>query len=131
MPCGRLVAVMPLVTSSSNADSRIRIPDVKQWNLVNPLNPTYSRTDIGFHTQQSFFSKSSNLQLPTSLPVMLGIAMFGHAFWNGSSVLVSYISGNLDPLAGLLAELTWIVVLISLLWVLGRFVLLAAMEEDA
>ena len=108
-----------------------QIPDVKQWNLVNPLNPTYSRTDIGFHTQQSFFSKTSNLQLPTSLPVMLGIAMFGHAFWNGSSVLVSYISGNLDPLAGLLVELTWIVVLISLLWVLGRFVLLAAMEEDA
>ena len=108
-----------------------QIPDVKQWNLVNPLNPTYSHTDIGFHTQQSFFSKSSNLQLPTSLPVMLGIAMFGHAFWNGSSVLVSYISGNLDPLAGLLVELTWIVVLISLLWVLGRFVLLAAMEEDA
>jgi RsiW-degrading membrane proteinase PrsW (M82 family) len=108
-----------------------RIPDVKQWNLVNPLNPTYSHTDIGFHTQQSFFSKSSSLQLPTSLPVMLGIAMFGHAFWNGSSVLVSYISGNLDPLAGLLVELTWIVVLISLLWVLGRFVLLAAMEGDA
>ena len=108
-----------------------QIPDVKQWNLVNPLNPTYSHTDIGFHTQQSFFSKSSSLQLPTSLPVMLGIAMFGHAFWNGSSVLVSYISGNLDPLAGLLVELTWIVVLISLLWVLGRFVLLAAMEEDA
>ena len=108
-----------------------QIPDVKQWNLVNPLNPTYSHTDIGFRTQQSFFSKSSSLQLPTSLPVMLGIAMFGHAFWNGSSVLVSYISGNLDPLAGLLVELTWIVVLISLLWVLGRFVLLAAMEEDA
>jgi len=62
---------------------------------------------------------------------MLGIAMFGHAFWNGSSVLVSYISGNLDPLAGLIVELTWIVVLISSLWILGRFVLLAAMEEDA
>ena len=107
-----------------------RIPDVKQWNLVNPLNPSASRFEPSLTSHPSFFSKSSNLQLPTSLPVMLGIAMFGHAFWNGSSVLMSYMSGNLDPVVGLIAELTWIVVLIALLWTFGRFVLAAAMEDD-
>ena len=108
-----------------------QIPDVKQWNLVNPLNPSTSRSETSAYQQPSFFSKSSNLQLPTSLPVMLGIAMFGHAFWNGSSVLMSYISGNLNPVIGLIAELTWIVVLIALLWTFGRLVLAAAMEDDA
>jgi hypothetical protein len=40
------------------------------------------------------------------------------------------MSGNLDPVVGLIAELTWIVVLIALLWTFGRFVLAAAMEDD-
>ena len=76
------------------------------------------------------FSKTSDLKLPTSLPVMLGIAMFGHAFWNGSSVLMSNISRGFNPLVGLIAELVWIVILIGLLWTVGRFVIAAAMEED-
>ena len=60
---------------------------------------------------------------------MLSIAIFGHAFWNGSSVLMAYISQRLDPVLGLIVELMWIVVLISLLWTVGRFVIAAAMEE--
>ena len=110
----------------------IQIPDVKQWNLVNPLNPSGGAA-IGHSThynQSSLFTKSSNLQLPTSLPVMLGIAMLGHAFWNGSSILISYISINLDPVLGLVLELGWIVILITLLWTFGRFVLAAAMEQE-
>ena len=109
-----------------------QIPDVKQWNLVNPRN--HSRGNNIPNTQQfisqSMFSKTSDLELPTSLPVMLGIAMFGHAFWNGSSVLMSNISRGLNPLVGLIAELVWIVILIGLLWTVGRFVIAAAMEED-
>ena len=109
-----------------------QIPDVTRWDLTNPLNPSSSNNSpsVAQYTQQSFFSKSSNLQLPTSLPVMLGIAMFGHAFWNGSSVLMSYISRSLNPVLGLVAELVWIVILITLLWTLGRFVIAAAMEEQ-
>ena len=110
----------------------IQIPDVNQWNLVNPLNPS-GGTAMGHSTpysQSSLFTKSSNLQLPTSLPVMLGIAMLGHAFWNGSSILVSHISSNLDPVLGLIIELGWIVILITLLWTFGRFVLAAAMEQE-
>lgn len=109
-----------------------QIPDVKQWNLVNPRD--YSRGNNIPNTQQfisqSMFSKTSDLKLPTSLPVMLGIAMFGHAFWNGSSVLMSNISRGFNPLVGLIAELVWIVILIGLLWTVGRFVIAAAMEED-
>ena len=110
----------------------IQIPDVKQWNLVNPLNPS-GGSAIGHSThynQSTLFTKSSNLQLPTSIPVMLGIAMLGHAFWNGSSILISYISINLDPVLGLIVELGWIVILITLLWTFGRFVLAAAMEQE-
>ena len=109
-----------------------QIPDVKQWNLVNPRN--HSRGNNIPNTQQfisqSMFSKTSDLELPTSLPVMLGIAMFGHAFWNGSSVLMSNVSRGFNPLVGLIAELVWIVILIGLLWTVGRFVIAAAMEED-
>lgn len=109
-----------------------QIPDVKQWNLVNPRD--HSRGNNIPNTQQfisqSMFSKTSDLKLPTSLPVMLGIAMFGHAFWNGSSVLMSNISRGFNPLVGLIAELVWIVILIGLLWTVGRFVIAAAMEED-
>jgi RsiW-degrading membrane proteinase PrsW (M82 family) len=109
-----------------------QIPDVKQWNLVNPRD--HSRGNNIPNTQQfisqSMFSKTSDLKLPTSLPVMLGIAMFGHAFWNGSSVLMSNVSRGFNPLLGLIAELVWIVILIGLLWTVGRFVIAAAMEED-
>ena len=107
------------------------IPDIKELNLVNPLETDISQTSNSFShlTKDSMFSKSSDLELPTSLPVMLSIAIFGHAFWNGSSVLMAYISQRLDPVLGLIAELMWIVVLITLLWTVGRFVIAAAMEE--
>ena len=107
------------------------IPDIKELNLVNPLETEISQTSNSFShlTKDSMFSKSSDLELPTSLPVMLSIAIFGHAFWNGSSVLMAYISQRLDPVLGLIVELMWIVVLISLLWTVGRFVIAAAMEE--
>ena len=107
------------------------IPDIKELNLVNPLETEISQTSNSFShlTKDSMFSKSSDLELPTSLPVMLSIAIFGHAFWNGSSVLMAYISQRLDPVLGLIIELMWIVVLIALLWTVGRFVIAAAMEE--
>lgn len=103
----------------------------KQWNFFNSLQGGNhdSNASSNHFTQNSLLSKSSDLQLPTSLPVMLGIAIFGHAFWNGSSVLMSHISRNLNPVVGLFAELIWIVVLITLLWTVGRFVIAAAMEE--
>ena len=108
-----------------------QIPDVKQWNLINPRDHSrgYNVPNTQQFMSQSMFSKSSNLDLPTSLPAMLGIAMFGHAFWNGSSVLMSTMSRGLNPVVGLIAELVWIVILIGLLWVVGRFVIAAAMEE--
>ena len=107
------------------------IPDIKELNLVNPLETEINQTSNSFShlTKDSMFSKSSDLELPTSLPVMLSIAIFGHAFWNGSSVLMAYISQRLDPVLGLIVELMWIVVLITLLWTVGRFVIAAAMEE--
>ena len=103
----------------------------KQWNFFNSLQGGNhdSNASSNQFSQNTLFSKSSDLQLPTSLPVMLGIAIFGHAFWNGSSVLMSHISRNLNPVVGLFAELIWIVVLITLLWTVGRFVIAAAMEE--
>ena len=68
---------------------------------------TMTSADPSTYLTQSFLVRKSELQLPTSLPVMLGLAMFGHAFWNGSSVLVSHLALNLPPLLGLILDLTW------------------------
>ena len=105
----------------------------KPWNLVNPTTgqtTTISANPSSYLTQ-SFLVRKSELKLPTSFPVMLGIAMFGHAFWNGSSVLVSHLALSLPPLLGLVLDITWIIILITLLWTVGRFVISAAMEESS
>ena len=106
-------------------------PKFNTWDLVNPVTgeTTLISANPSTYLTQSFLVKKSELQLPTSLPVMLGLAMFGHAFWNGSSVLVSHLALNLPPALGLILDLTWIVILITLLWTVGRFVISAAMED--
>lgn len=107
-------------------------PKIESWDLVNPMTgeKTVISANPSTYLTQSFLVRKSELKLPTSLPVMLGIAMFGHAFWNGSSVLISHLSLNLPPLLSLILDLTWIVILITLLWTIGRFVISAALEED-
>jgi len=106
-------------------------PKFDTWGLVNPMTgeTTTISANPSTYLTQSFLVKKSELQLPTSIPVMLGLAMFGHAFWNGSSVLISHLALNLSPALGLILDLTWIVILITLLWTIGRFVISAAMEE--
>lgn len=106
-------------------------PKFNTWDLVNPMTgeTTLISANPSTYLTQSFLVKKSELQLPTSLPVMLGLAMFGHAFWNGSSVLVSHLALNLPPALGLILDLTWIVILITLLWTVGRFVISSAMED--
>lgn len=106
-------------------------PKFNTWDLVNPMTgeTTLISANPSTYLTQSFLVKKSELQLPTSLPIMLGLAMFGHAFWNGSSVLVSHLALNLPPALGLILDLTWIVILITLLWTVGRFVISAAMED--
>lgn len=108
-------------------------PKFDTWGLVNPMTgeTTTISANPSTYLTQSFLVKKSDLQLPTSIPVMLGLAMFGHAFWNGSSVLISHLALNLSPALGLILDLTWIVILITLLWTIGRFVISAAMEEQA
>ncbi len=107
-------------------------PKFDTWGLVNPMTgeTTTISANPSTYLTQSFLVKKSELQLPTSIPVMLGMAMFGHAFWNGSSVLISHLALNLSPALGLILDLTWIVILITLLWTIGRFVISAAMEEQ-
>ena len=107
-------------------------PKFDTWGLVNPMTgeTTTISANPSTYLTQSFLVKKSELQLPTSIPVMLGLAMFGHAFWNGSSVLISHLALNLSPALGLILDLTWIVILITLLWTIGRFVISAAMEEQ-
>ena len=106
-------------------------PKFDTWGLVNPMTgeTTTISANPSTYLTQSFLVKKSELQLPTSIPVMLGLAMFVHAFWNGSSVLISHLALNLSPALGLILDLTWIVILITLLWTIGRFVISAAMED--
>ena len=106
-------------------------PKFDTWGLVNPMTgeTTTISANPSTYLTQSFLVKKSELQLPRSIPVMLGLAMFGHAFWNGSSVLISHLALNLSSALGLILDLTWIVILITLLWTVGRFVVSAAMED--
>ena len=109
-----------------------RIPEFGNMNLVDPRNPTASTQNNKLYqdVQATFFNNRSNLELPTSLPVMLCVAILGHAFWNGSSVLVSTITWGLDPLSWLFINLTWTVLLIALLWTFGKYVIAAAMDSQ-
>ena len=73
-------------------------PFEKVWNL--PRNPVYG----------------------------ISLAIIGHAAWNGSSWFVSWLFMDQDIIVQVIASLSWIVVMIVTLWVIGREILAAVMH---
>ncbi len=59
-------------------------------------------------------------KLPESPVIALGLAILGHALWNGSSWGVGYLTRDLSPGIGLLALISWTGFLIGCLWFVGR-----------
>ena len=66
--------------------------------------------------------------LPRSPVTGISLAILGHAMWNGSSWIVSWLFMETDIVVQVIASLFWIVVMIVTLWVIGREILAAVMH---
>ena len=66
--------------------------------------------------------------LPRSPITGISLAILGHAMWNGSSWIVSWLFMETDIVVQVIASLSWIVVMIVTLWVIGREILAAVMH---
>ena len=76
-----------------------------------------------------YLKKGEELQnitnnLPSNLGIGLMLAIIGHSFWNGSSFFVEYlfIKNTTNVVYSALGSLLWIMVLISGLLLVGRFI---------
>ncbi len=66
--------------------------------------------------------------LPQSPIVGISLAIMGHALWNGSSWVVSWLFNSTDIVVQLIAQLAWIAIMIIGLWIVGREILAAVMH---
>jgi len=66
--------------------------------------------------------------LPKNPSVGIGLAILGHALWNGSSWFVSWLFLEQDIAVQVIASLFWIFVMIVTLWIIGREILAAVMH---
>jgi len=66
--------------------------------------------------------------LPRSPLIGISLAIIGHAAWNGSSWVVSWIFSETDIVIQFLANITWIIVMVVGLWIIGREILAAVMH---
>ena len=66
--------------------------------------------------------------LPRNPVSGISLAIIGHAAWNGSSWFVSWLFMDQDMIVQVIASLSWIVVMIVTLWVIGREILAAVMH---
>ena len=66
--------------------------------------------------------------LPRSPITGISLAILGHAMWNGSSWIVSWLFMETDIVVQVIASLSWILVMIVTLWVIGREILAAVMH---
>ena len=66
--------------------------------------------------------------LPRSPVTGITLAICGHALWNGSSWIVSWLFIETDIVVQVIASLAWIAVMIVTLWVIGREILASVMH---
>ena len=66
--------------------------------------------------------------LPRSPITGISLAILGHAMWNGSSWIVTWLFMETDIVVQVIASLSWIAVMIVTLWVIGREILAAVMH---
>ena len=67
-------------------------------------------------------------KLPRNPVYGISLAIIGHAAWNGSSWFVSWLFMEQDLIVQVIANLSWIVVMIVTLWIVGREILAAVMH---
>lgn len=54
--------------------------------------------------------------MPTTLGAGIGLAILGHALWNGSSWGVGLLLADSETLLAVLLQLAWLVVMVLGLW---------------
>ena len=67
-------------------------------------------------------------KLPRNPVYGISLAIIGHAAWNGSSWFVSWLFMEQDIIVHVTANLSWIVLMIVTLWIIGREILAAVMH---
>ena len=117
------------LTKHNLTSDSIEINEASNWvvfdsNTGMVLNQDSPNTAIGM-TVKKWLNKSPSevWRLPKNPVIGLSLAIIGHAFWNGSSWLVSYLFSDSDPAVFAIAYLSWIVLLIIGLWLIGREIL--------
>ena len=66
--------------------------------------------------------------LPRNPITGITLAICGHALWNGSSWIVSWLFIETDIVVQVIASLVWIAIMIATLWVIGREILASVMH---
>ena len=66
--------------------------------------------------------------LPRNPITGITLAICGHALWNGSSWIVSWLFIETDIVVQVIASLVWVAIMIATLWIIGREILAAVMH---
>ncbi len=67
-------------------------------------------------------------KLPINPMVGIALAISGHAFWNGSYFLISYLFIDTPIIVMIIANLTWTIIMIGTLYYIGKEILAAVMH---
>jgi hypothetical protein len=74
-------------------------------------------------------SRENGIPLPTKPTTAIGLAILGHALWNGSSWAIGLIGANVHWAVQLVLALGWIIFLIFALWQVSRRILASVLLE--
>jgi RsiW-degrading membrane proteinase PrsW (M82 family) len=101
--------------------------DTTNWMLIDASSgqalPKREQEDRGIIQRWLDIPADKAWVLPKSPILALLWAITAHSLWNGSSWYVSYLFRDSDLMTNLLAIIIWTVLLISMLWFVGRHIL--------
>jgi RsiW-degrading membrane proteinase PrsW (M82 family) len=109
--------------------------EIKQWMLVDKKSgevlgaSNAPRTPIMI-PRWLCSSPSEGIQLPTKPLMGIGVAILGHAMWNGSSWVMGLIGAKLHWSIELLLLFGWIFFLITALWQISRRILASILLDS-
>ncbi len=133
---GRTISHSEMAASPADPTGRLLEIEVPIIEMAVPV------VDGGFEMREVDAGDAARLPDPdgprglmpsSSLPIGIGLAMLGHATWNGTSIIVPWLveSAGFGELAVVLVSLLWIAVLVTAVLLLGRGMLRAVRGLDA
>lgn len=108
--------------------------EVKQWMLVDKgtgevLSASNAPQSPIMIPRWLCSSRENGIPLPTKPTTAIGLAILGHALWNGSSWAIGLIGANVHWAVQLVLALGWIIFLIFALWQVSRRILASVLLE--